>query len=188
MHRTAVFFDRDGTLIEQVGDLHRTSQLSIFPDAAAATKAVYDLGYLVIIITNQPVVARGILSAEEVEIINRTLIEQLRAQGGHVDAVYFCPHHPHANVEAYRMSCDCRKPAPGMMLAAAHEYDIDLSKSFLMGDSTQDVQAGINAGVTTILVRTGHAGNDPWQYDGTPDHTVTSLSEAVTIINGARSV
>lgn len=182
----AVFFDRDGTLIEQIDNLHTQEELRLYPDVASVTRAIHESEYLVIMVTNQPVVARGIITPQEVEGIHDTLAGLIRAQGGHLDAVYYCPHHPNANVENYRTVCTCRKPAPGMLQRAAREHNLDLSQSFIVGDSTQDIQAGIRAGVHTILVQTGHAGKDPWQHEGTPDHTVSRLSEILPIITQSK--
>lgn len=174
--------DRDGTIIRQVELLHKPSQLKVFPDAAKAIRVFNKLGYVVIIITNQPVVARGMIGPKEVDRIHAVLIDRLAKRGAKIDAVYFCPHHPKANMKKYRMVCKCRKPSPGMMLQAAKEHGIDLKKSFLIGDSTQDVLAGNRAKVTTVLVTTGHGGKDPWQHEGTPDFIAKNLKQAATFI------
>jgi len=180
--KPAVFLDRDGTIIRQIELLHKPSQLKIFPDAAKAIRVFNELGYVTVIVTNQPVVARGIIGPKEVDHIHAVLIDRLAKKGGKIDAVYFCPHNPKANVKKYRIVCKCRKPAPGMILQAAKEHGIDLKKSFLIGDSTQDVLAAKRAKVKMILVRTGHGGKDPWQYKGKPDYTVKNLSAAAKII------
>lgn len=176
--RPAVFLDRDGTIIHQVELLHKPSQIRVFPAAAAAIKTFNKLGYLVIIVTNQPVVARGMIGPKEVDRIHDVLSERLKRRGAKIDDIYYCPHHPKANMKKYRMICDCRKPSPGMMLRAAKEHGIDLKKSFLIGDSTQDVLAGNRAKVRMILVRTGYGGKDPWQYEGKPDIVVRDLAAA----------
>jgi D,D-heptose 1,7-bisphosphate phosphatase len=180
--RPAIFLDRDGTIIHQVELLHKFSQMRLFADAAKSIKIFNDLGYLVVIITNQPVVARGVMTPKEVENIHMLLSERLRKRGARIDAFYFCPHHPKANIKKYRVVCDCRKPAPGMILKATKEHTIDLKKSFLIGDSTQDVAAGNRARVKTILLKTGHGGKDPWQYAGKADFTSKDLSGAARII------
>ena len=177
-----MFLDRDGTIIRQVELLHKPSQLKIFPETAEAVKAFNKLGYVTVIITNQPVVARGIIGPKEVDRIHAILIKRLAKRGAKIDAVYFCPHHPKANMKKYRMVCKCRKPNPGMILKAVKEYGIDLKKSFLVGDSTQDVLAGNRAKVKVILVRTGHGGKDPWQHEGKPDFVVKNLRGAARII------
>ena len=180
--RPAIFLDRDGTIIRQVELLHKPSQLKLFPAAAPAIKAFNRMGYVVVIVTNQPVVARGMIGPKEVDHIHAVLINRLGNRGARIDAVYYCPHHPVANVKKYRMTCKCRKPAPGMILRAAKEHGIDLKRSFLIGDSTQDVLAGNRAKVTMLLVRTGHGGKDPWQHEGKPDFIVRDLTGAVRII------
>ncbi|HEY5220725.1 MAG TPA: HAD family hydrolase [Candidatus Paceibacterota bacterium] len=180
--RPAVFLDRDGTIIRQVELLHKPSQLKLFPAAAPAIKAFNKMGYLVVIVTNQPVVARGMIGPKEVDHIHAVLIDRLGKRGATIDAVYYCPHHPLANVKKYRMVCKCRKPAPGMILQAAKDHGIDLKKSFLIGDSTQDILAGNRAKVKMILVRTGHGGKDPWQHEGKPDFIVRDLAGTVNII------
>ncbi len=180
--RPAVFLDRDGTIIRQVELLHKPSQINIFPLAARAIKLFNKLGYLVVVVTNQPVVARGMIGPKEVDHIHAVLIDRLGKRGAKIDAVYYCPHHPLANIEKYRTVCKCRKPAPGMLLRAAKEHGIDLKKSFLIGDSTQDVLAGNRAKVRIILVRTGHGGKDPWQHEGKPDFIVRNLGGAAKII------
>jgi D,D-heptose 1,7-bisphosphate phosphatase len=180
--RPAIFLDRDGTIIHQVELLHKPSQIKIFPTAAAAIKAFNRMGYLVVVVTNQPVIARGIIGPKEVDHIHAVLIDRLGKKGATIDGVYYCPHHPQADVKKYRMVCKCRKPAPGMILQAAKEHGIDLRKSFFIGDSTQDVLAGNRAKVRTILVRTGHGGKDPWQHEGKPDFIVRDMLAAARII------
>jgi D,D-heptose 1,7-bisphosphate phosphatase len=135
-----------------------------------------------VIITNQPVVARGIIWPKEIDHIHAVLIDRLAKRGAKIDAVYFCPHHPKANMEQYRMVCKCRKPSPGMVMQAVKDHGIDLKKSFLVGDSTQDVQTGNRAKVKMILVRTGHGGKDPWQHEGRPDFIVKDLAGAARIV------
>lgn len=178
----AVFLDRDGTIIRQVELLHASSQLHLLPGAAAAIKDLNDAGYLVVIVTNQPVIARGIISPEDLGRIHAALIGRLARRGARIDAVYFCPHHPQADRAEYRMACACRKPGVGMLLQAEQDLGIDLSRSFFVGDSTQDICAGNRAQVRTILVRTGHGGNDPWQHESTPDFVARNLADAANII------
>jgi len=180
--RRAVFLDRDGTVIRQVELLHNPSELRIFPSASKAIKQINKLGYIVVIITNQPVVAQGIMGPAEVDKIHALLIDRLGKHGAKIDAVYFCPHHPNASIKKYRVVCRCRKPRPGMILRAAKEHGIDLKKSFFVGDSTQDTLAANRAKVKMILVKTGHGGKDSWQHGGTPDFTAKNLTEATKII------
>lgn len=180
--RPAVFLDRDGTIIRQVELLHKPSEVRVIPKAAHAIAAFNKLGYLTVIVTNQPVIARGIVGPREVDEIHALLISRLAKQGAKIDAVYFCPHHPDANVKKYRMTCSCRKPNIGMIMKAAKRFNIDLRKSFLVGDSTRDVLAGNRAKVTMILVRTGLKGKDKWQFKGKPDFVVKDLSAAARVV------
>ena len=176
--RGAVFLDRDGTLIRQVECMHRLEQLGLLPGAAEGIRLLNEKNQLVVVVTNQPVVARGLASEAAVDAIHAELKRRLGRKGAHLDAVYFCPHHPNATLEKYRLKCGCRKPEPGMILRAAREHEIDLRQSVMIGDTTQDLEAGRRAGVRTILVRTGHGGHDPWQYDAVPDWTARNLREA----------
>ena len=175
----AVFLDRDGTIVRQVELMHRIDQLKILPGASKAIRMLNESGVPVFIVTNQPVVARGIASEEQVRLVNDELKRRLAKRGAKIDGVYYCPHHPKATLEQYREKCACRKPEPGMIFRAADEHGIDLKKSVLIGDTTQDVEAGRRAGVRTILVETGHGGNDPWQYGAVPDWTAKDLLGAV---------
>ena len=174
--------DRDGTIIQQVELLHKPSQVKLFRDAAAAIKAFNQLGYITVIVTNQPVIARGIIGPKEVDYIHAVLVNRLAKKGAKIDAIYFCPHHPQANVKKYRMVCKCRKPDIGMIMVAAKKFNIDLKKSFLIGDSTRDVLAGNRAKTKMILVTTGHGGKDKWQFKSKPDFVVKNLKEASRIV------
>lgn len=178
----AVFLDRDGTIIRQVELLHKVSEVKLLPKAAQAIRRLNGLGYLVVVITNQPVVARGIIGEKEVDKIHAVLIKRLKKCGARLDAIYYCPHHPEANVKKYRIKCRCRKPNIGMILKAVKDFGIDLKKSFMIGDSTRDILAGNRAGLKVILVKTGHGGKDVWQFKSKPDFVVKDLTEAVKII------
>jgi len=180
--RPAVFLDRDGTIIRQVELLHSPSEVEVFKGTAQGIRALNRLGYKVIIITNQPVIARGIIGPKEVDRIHAVLIDRLAKRGAKIDAVYYCPHHPQANVKKYRMVCKCRKPNPGMIMQAVREHGIDLKKSFFVGDSTRDVLAAKRAKVRMVLVGTGHGGHDEWQFKGTPDFKAKDLASAARII------
>jgi D-glycero-D-manno-heptose 1,7-bisphosphate phosphatase len=184
----AAFLDRDGTIIRQVDLMHEVSQLRLLPGAAAAIRRLNEEDLLVVVVTNQPVVARGVASEREIKLVHEELNRRLQARGAHIDAFYFCPHHPNATLEQYRTTCTCRKPEPGMILRAAEEHGIDLSRSVMIGDTTQDIVAGNRAGVYTILVRTGHGGRDPWQYQCLPDWTAKNLLEATYVWMEAHSL
>ena len=177
----AVFLDRDGTVIRQVELMHQVKDMSVLPGVSKALKLLNDRGIPVILVTNQPVVARGISSEEEVSIVHEELKRRLKRKGARIDAIYFCPHHPNATMARYRERCSCRKPEPGMILLAAKEHGIDLKYSVMIGDTTQDIEAGHRAGVRTILVQTGHGGRDPWQYRSAPDWEAPNLLQAIQI-------
>lgn len=184
----AAFLDRDGTIIRQVDLMHEVSQLRLLPGAASAIRILNEKGLLVVVVTNQPVVARGVASEQEIKLVHEELNRRLQARGAHIDSFYSCPHHPNATLEQYRTTCPCRKPEPGMILRAAEEHGVDLSRSVMIGDTTQDMLAGNRAGVHTILVRTGHGGRDPWQYQCLPDWTVNNLLEAAHVWTEANSL
>jgi len=184
----AAFLDRDGTIVRQVELMHGVSQLRLLPGAAAAIRHFNEKDLLVVVVTNQPVVARGVASEQEIELVHEELNRRLQARGAHIDAFYFCPHHPKATLDQYRTTCSCRKPEPGMILRAAQERGVDLSRSVMIGDTTQDIVAGNRAGVRTILVRTGHGGRDPWQYPCSPDWTARNLLEAANLWMEANSL
>jgi D-glycero-D-manno-heptose 1,7-bisphosphate phosphatase len=146
----AVFLDRDGVVIENRPDYVRSWQdVSLLPDAAEALHRIDDAGYKIVLVTNQASVGRGLLSLEEAVGINRQLVETLQRSGIEIDGVFLCPHRPED-------ACDCRKPAPGLILQAAAALGLDLAASLLVGDAVSDLQAGLAAGVGRVaLVRTG---------------------------------
>lgn len=148
--------DRDGTLIEEVGYLDRLERIRLFPYSVDAVRLLNRAGYAVIVVTNQAGVARGYFDEPFVEETHRTITATLADGGAHVDAFYYCPHHPDGEVTTYRASCDCRKPQPGMIRQAAADHQLDLSRSFIVGDRAHDVQAGIAVGARGLLVRTGY--------------------------------
>ena len=149
----AIFLDRDGTINEHVGFLKRADEFRLLPGTAEAIRLMNEKNYLVIVVTNQPVVARGETTVEELERIHRKMETLLGKEGAYVDAVYFCPHHPDkgypGEVSEFKTECSCRKPKAGMLLNAAQKYNIDLRKSWMAGDSIIDIQAGKAAGCYT---------------------------------------
>lgn len=156
MPRPAVFLDRDGTLIEEADYLASPNQVRLLPGAAAAVRRVREVGVPVVVVTNQSGVARGYFPEERIADVHARLAELLAAEGAGVDAFYHCPHHPTEGVGAYRVACDCRKPRPGMLLAAARDLGLDLAASWMIGDKLDDLRAGAAAGCRTVLVRTGY--------------------------------
>lgn len=142
----AIFLDRDGTINKYVGFLRSAEKLELLPDAVEAIKLINGSGYLAIVVTNQPVIARGEVTRDGLEEIHNKLETELGKQGAYLDAIYFCPHHPHKGYEGevaeLKIDCECRKPKPGLLIKASQDLNIDLSGSYMVGDSESDVQAG----------------------------------------------
>lgn len=150
--RRAAFLDRDGTINEDVNYLRDPSQVRLLPGAAEALKRLRDSGFQIIVASNQSGVARGMLTEQTLAEIHRELLSQLAAQGATVDAIYYCPHLPGSTEAPYGRECDCRKPAPGLLLRAARERNLDLGRSVMIGDSERDVRAGLAAGCRAVLI------------------------------------
>lgn len=150
--RPALFLDRDGVLNVDHGYVHRPMDLDWCPGARLAVKAANDAGWLVIVVTNQSGIARGYFPEEAFFSFMEHMRAELAEVGAHFDAVYHCPHHPQGAVEALRKACDCRKPGPGMLLRAAAEWDVDMARSVVVGDSARDIEAGLRAGVGQSLL------------------------------------
>lgn len=153
---SAVFLDRDGTLIEEVGYLDRLDRLSFFPWSIDAVRLLNRAGYLVVVVTNQAGVARGFFEESFLGEAHRHIDVKLAAGGARIDGYYYCPHHPEASVAAYRRTCECRKPSPGMLRQAEQDLGIDLQRSYVIGDRWLDMQLAHAVGATGILVRTGY--------------------------------
>ncbi len=181
--KKAIFLDRDGTLIQQVDLLTEVSRIKLLPKVARAIKGFKKLGFLTIVITNQPVIARGLIDPRGIDEMHKVLSTRLCRHGAKISAFYVCPHHPEANVLKYRKQCNCRKPRPGLIKRALREFNIDPKKSFMIGDALIDVAAGKSAGLTTILVKTG-PGHERLDRGCkvVPDYTVNDLAEALTKI------
>ena len=155
----AVFFDRDGTLNEEVGYLSSIDRLKLYPGAGEAVRLVNEMEMKAIVVTNQSGIARGFFNEDFVVCLHEKMAELLEAEGARIDRFYFCPHHPEEGKGLYRMDCSCRKPKPGMLLQAAEDMNIDLSRSFMIGDMIKDVEAAVSAGAAGILVKTGYGGS-----------------------------
>lgn len=184
--RSAVFLDRDGVLVEDVDLLTRADQLRVLAGVPASLIALREAGFALVVVSNQPVVARGLVTEAEVEAIHAELGGLIRAAGGPaLDGMYFCPHHPNSTLPEYRVDCDCRKPRPGMLLRAARELSLDLRTSFMVGDRLTDIIAGARAGCRTVLVQTGKhldkpiETREPLDITIQPDHTCADLAAAV---------
>ncbi len=152
----AVFLDRDGTINEEVEYLSDLKKFKLFPKVAPAIKLLNDYGFKAIVITNQAGVARGYFGKDKVEKIHQEMKRQLREKGAHLDRIYYCPHHPTEGMGKYKKNCWCRKPNPGMLEKAAKDFDLDLGRSYVIGDQLTDIKLGNNAGCQTVLVLTGY--------------------------------
>lgn len=178
----AIFLDRDGTINQYVGFLKNIDDFKLINGVAKAIKIINQSQYLAIVVTNQPVIARGEVTFSSLEEIHKKMETELGKQGAYLDDLFFCPHHPDKGykdeVKELKIDCSCRKPKIGMLLQAAEKYNINLSQSWYIGDTTVDIQTGINAGMKTILVKTGQAGQDR-KYNATATFEADTLYEAV---------
>lgn len=177
----AIFLDRDGTINKYVGFLRDIDQFELIDGVAEAIKKINASDYLAIVVTNQPVIARGEVTVEELDMIHKKMETELGFAGAYVDGLYYCPHHPHkgykGEVVELKIDCYCRKPKPGMLLKAAEEFNIDLAHSFMVGDGENDVKAGLTAGCKSILLN--GAGTDSKSGDFGQMDTLASLAEFV---------
>jgi len=153
---SAVFLDRDGVLIADDGLITLESHLRVLPGVPKALADLKGAGLKLVVVSNQPVVARGMLEEHQVIALHKVLEARLQALGAPpMDGFYFCPHHPNATLESYQMDCSCRKPKPGLLLRAAEELGLELSESFMVGDRPTDLLAGARAGCRTVWTQTG---------------------------------
>jgi histidinol-phosphate phosphatase family protein len=177
--------DRDGTINVYKPLIKRAEDFELIDMAADAIKLINDSGYLCIVVSNQPNVAKNLCTFEDVLNVNNKMQELLFAKGAHLDDIFVCPHHPEKGYKGentvYKIKCHCRKPDIGMLEEARKKYNIDLRESFIIGDSTVDIQTGKNYGIKTILVKTGLAGRDG-KYMVTPDYIACNLYKAVNIV------
>lgn len=152
----AIFLDRDGTINKYVGFLRNEDELELLPGACDAIREINDSGYLAIVVTNQPVIARGEVTIEQLALIHAKLETLLGEGGAYVDGIYYCPHHPDKGFEGevpeLKIDCECRKPKPGLLIKASNDFNIDLASSWMVGDSESDVKAGLAAGCRTVLL------------------------------------
>lgn len=160
----AIFLDRDGTINKYVGFLRNIDDFELCDGVAEAIKRINESGYLCIVITNQPVIARGEVTVEELNLIHNKMETLLGQEGAYVDALYYCPHHPDSGFEGevkeLKVVCDCRKPKPGMLIAASQDFNIELGSSWMIGDGKNDIGAGKAAGCKTVLIGTDDFGQD----------------------------
>jgi len=183
--KMAIFIDRDGTINQEVNHLSSQDQFELLDGVGEAICQINAVGILAVIVTNQPVIARGELEESELKVIHNKMDTLLGSQGAYIDRLYYCPHHTDSGfegeVEALKFDCDCRKPKIGLFTQAKKDLNIVLEKSWVVGDSTRDILAAQNAGMKSILVETGHAGKD-CSFEVNPDFIAKDLNEAVKLI------
>ena len=189
MSRSAVFLDRDGVInsyfynseFGTVDSPSNPDEFELFPGASDAIALFHDMGMLIVVVSNQPGIAKGKFSAE---MLRATTDKMMDACGGKIDAVYYCLHHPNVLHPLYRGECECRKPRPGLLLQAAAEWDIDLSSSVMIGDRLTDVVAGKDAGTFTILIgdEKSYISETTETHGVIPDFTAARLADTVTIV------
>lgn len=175
----AVFLDRDGVIIQDVGYLNDCAKIEFLPRVGEAIKLLNQNGFKVIVVTNQSGVARGYFTEETVQEINRNTQECLARQGAFINKTYYCPHHVEGTVSKYRKDCHCRKPNPGMIEQATREFGIDLKNSFVVGDKACDIEAGHRVGCKTILLASDSCLDKQEEITPLSDHIARDLYEAV---------
>jgi D-glycero-D-manno-heptose 1,7-bisphosphate phosphatase len=186
--RPAVFLDRDGTINEEMGYVNHPSRFVLLPHSAKALRLLNQEGFLAIVVSNQSGVARGYFPETLVHEINDQMRSVLKMEGARVDAIYYCPHHPSGSVPSYRMTCHCRKPSTGLIQLACDHYEIDMDRSFVIGDRLTDMEMARNAGLRGVLVKTGY-GMGEMEYVFSrgmvePDFVAADLLEGVKWILG----
>ena len=181
--KRAIFMDRDGTVSDEVGYINHIDRYRLLPRSADAIRRINAAGFLAFVITNQSGVARGLFDEALLHEVHARLRGWLEQEGARLDGIYYCPHHPKEGTAPWRQECECRKPRPGLILKAAREHDVDLSSSYMIGDTVLDIEAARNAGMTGVLVLTGYGKGDlQYRMDSrglTPAHVAGDLLEAV---------
>jgi D-glycero-D-manno-heptose 1,7-bisphosphate phosphatase len=193
MPAAAVFLDRDGVLIEDRNLLTRAEDICVLAGVPQALGSLKQAGFRLIVVSNQSVVARGLLTEPQLATLHAELLRLLQRAGApKLDAIYVCPHHPEATVPAYRVECECRKPRPGSLHRAAREHGLDLARSFMVGDRITDIITGVRAGCRTVLITSGMqtappiATLEPIDCSVRPDYTCADLPAAAEWILQAR--
>lgn len=188
---SAVFLDRDGTLNAENGFISTPAQFDLLPGVAAALKKLRGAGYRLVVLTNQPVIARGEASEQDVAAIHRKMEWEMGLQGAFLDAIYYCPHHPDNGFPGERPElkgpCQCRKPATGMLQQACRDLALDPTRSWMVGDTTVDMEMARRGGLRSILVRTGAGGRDGKFPEAKPDYVVADIGAAVDLVLGSGS-
>jgi D-glycero-D-manno-heptose 1,7-bisphosphate phosphatase len=183
--RPAVFLDRDGTMVHEAGYLARAADLRWFPWTVDAIRLLRRAGYLVFVTTNQGGIALGLLTETFLRELHDDMDRHLRSAGAAVDGWFYCPHHPNGTTPALAIACECRKPQPGMIRQARQRFDIDMTRSYVIGDKPIDVDLAVRAGARGILVRTGYGEGELARRGGTlpaAAHVAANLLEAVAWI------
>jgi D-glycero-D-manno-heptose 1,7-bisphosphate phosphatase len=178
----AVFIDKDGTLIPDVPYNVDPQKIKLYEGAGSRLKELKALGYLLIVVSNQSGIAKGYFTKEALNIVEHKLQLELQADGIQLDGFYYCPHHPDGKINEFSVSCDCRKPKPGMLITAANDFQIDLTQSWMVGDILNDVEAGNKAGCKTILVNNGNETEWVVNIDRLPTAVAPTLHEALNYI------
>lgn len=178
--------DRDGTVCDEVGYVNHVDRVRLLPRSGQAILRANEAGFQTILVTNQAGVARGYFAESLVDEVHDRVRHLLAEEGARLDGIYYCPHHPEVGAPPYRLRCECRKPKPGMLIKAREDMGIDLTASYMIGDSVRDIEAGHRAGSTPILVLTGYGkGELEYQSHGwsvRPRHVAADLLDAVTWI------
>ncbi|MFC1514056.1 D-glycero-alpha-D-manno-heptose-1,7-bisphosphate 7-phosphatase [candidate division KSB1 bacterium] len=183
----AIFFDRDGTIILEKGYIDNVEKIELIPGATEVLFEIMNLGFKIVIISNQSGVARGYFPESRVTEINSELENILKSEKVTVDGVYYCPHHIDGSIPEYKIECKCRKPGTGMIEAAVKDLNIRIDGSFLVGDKLSDVECGFNAGLKSILVRTGYGYEEEAKIDKNhsnkiPDFIADTLNDVLEIL------
>lgn len=182
MKKRAVFLDRDGTINRDVGYPNSFGMVEIFPYSFAAVRKIKEAGFLSIIVTNQSGIGRGFIEEKNLHDIHRKLRHAFAEQKANLDGIYYCPHDKHSEIPEYRKACDCRKPKTGMAQQAIHDFNIDTTKSYMIGDKAEDILFGINIQATPILLLTGFGRKSRQkllEQGVKPAHVAETLKEAV---------
>ena len=190
--RRAIFIDRDGTISQEIGYVNHASRYRLFPWAVDAIRLINKSGFLAVLVTNQAGVARGYFPEETIGEVHTLVKAALAAGDAHLDAIYYCPHHPSVGEAPYRLDCDCRKPRPGLLRRAEREMDVDLARSFVVGDRLGDLDLAWSVGATAVMVKTGyglgelvsHAPSWPRQPDIVADHLLHAVELILTRAEG----
>jgi D,D-heptose 1,7-bisphosphate phosphatase len=180
--KPAIFLDKDGTVLQDVPYNVDTANMVFAPGAAAGLARLAQLGLPLYVITNQPGIALGKFCLDDLADMQQHLSLMFQQVGANLDGLYFCPHHPDGIVSQYACECECRKPAPGLLLQAAKQNGIDLARSWLVGDILNDIEAGSRAGCQTILIDNGNETEWELNRERTPDHRVADLGEASRLV------